>query len=130
MATTQTDNALDMTTVGGLAFSTTVQGDVIADGFMTRLGLRTKNAVAGLALARSLSVPTVPSSPVEDEPGKPIKGQILFGTDDLRTWLTLIFEHGPADRRSGSELQELVRRHWTRGLGLLEEDWTLARGDY
>jgi energy-coupling factor transporter ATP-binding protein EcfA2 len=131
MANNDAHTVLDVTTIGSLHFTTTVRGDEIADTFMTRLGLRSKNAVARLAIARSLSVPAEAASlKADDELGKVIKGQNLFGTEELRTWLTLLFEHGPTERPSAADLQDLVRRHWTRGLDLLEADWTQAHGEY
>ena len=59
MAINDTHTLLDMTTISGLNFTTTARSDEIAETFVKRLGLRSKNAVARLAIARSLHVTRV-----------------------------------------------------------------------
>ncbi|MBP8808960.1 MAG: ATP-binding protein [Kofleriaceae bacterium] len=96
-----------------------------------RLALKGNNYAARLAIARSLAVAESPAA-VDDAPGQNIKGHILFGDGvDLRTWVCLLVEHTPIDGPVGiEELQELVRRHWARGVRLLDKDWKDCGGDH
>ncbi|MFM2153869.1 MAG: hypothetical protein RL199_2304, partial [Pseudomonadota bacterium] len=125
----KTRDALSLEDVQRASFSTSTSADETSDDFARRrLGLPARNYAARLAMARSLSVPSAPPA-VEDTARRNIRGAALFG-DDAATWVTLFVEHGPAESATLSDLQDLVRRHWARGMKLLEEDWTAAEEDH
>lgn len=114
------------------AFSTSASADELNTTFAgsNRLSLRGRFVAARLALARSLSVPEAPET-CDDGAGKVIKGSALFGDNvDARTWVSLLIEHGPTDGATVGDVQDLVRRHWARGVRLLEDDWNACEGDH
>jgi DNA sulfur modification protein DndE len=114
--------------VNNASFSTSVSADGLNDEFMKRLAFKNRNMVARLAIARSLAVHSSPAA-LSEERGKVIKGVNLFG-DDLRTWLALILEHALTSDVSLEDVQDLIARHWARGLMLLAEDWRTAEEDF
>jgi hypothetical protein len=85
--------------------------------------------VARLAIARSLAVSSEPEVLSSEERGKVIKGLNLFG-EDLRIWLALLLEHRHSDDMAMDQIQDLIARHWARGLRLLENDWQTAGEDF
>jgi hypothetical protein len=115
--------------VNNAGFATTASADALNDDFMRRLGLKGRNMVARLAIARSLAVSSAPPAHVEEERGKIIKGLNLFG-DDLRVWLAFLLEHTESDDCHLEQVQDLVSRHWARGLSLLAEDWKTTGEDF
>jgi len=108
-------------------FRTTKQADDINTELMRKLALKNRYEPARLAIARSLSISTPPSAfddKEEDEGGKVIKGEHLFGTGgDLGAWIGLLLEHTPIENASKKDIQDLVRRHWHRGALLLAEEY-------
>lgn len=112
-------------------FKTTAKADELNTKLMTLLGLKARYEPARLAIARSLSVASPPEIIPEesDSDGKIINGQNLFG-DDLGAWVALIVEHAKADDCSAKDLQDLVRRHWHRGIHLIFEEWNRCGGDF
>lgn len=115
--------------VNNASFTTSSAADATNDEFMRRLGLKSRNMAARLAIARSLSVAAAPHPIAETERGRAIKGVNLFG-DDLRMWLAYLLEHHGAEDVALDEVQELVGRHWARGANLLEQDWRSANDDF
>src|SRR5688500_17124866 len=87
--------SISLVEVAGANFRTTRDADARNDVMMRNLGLRSRYAPARLAIARSLSLsgPPVLDSSADDDPGKTIKGDTLFGTGaDLAAWTALIVE--------------------------------------
>lgn len=80
---------------------------------------------ARLAIAVSLSDPSQPPL-TPDATGRPIKGETLFGQDelDLATWAGLIVEHATVPAITRRHLQDLVSAHWQRGVTKLWSVWT------
>jgi len=112
------------------SYATSVQGDELNTEFMGKLGVKSRNYVARLALARSCSIAEPPPAlPDSAGTGKVIKGANLFG-DDYRMWIGLLVEHRGEQTPSLPELQDVVRRHWARGMTLLEADWKEVNGDF
>ncbi|MBK7397134.1 MAG: DndE family protein [Myxococcales bacterium] len=114
-------------------FRTTKQADDINTELMRRLGLRSRYEPARLAIARSLSMPEPPDviEEAEDEAGKVIKGEHLFGTGgDLGAWIALVVEHTPGECSSRKDIQELVRRHWHRGALRLAAEYSECKEDF
>jgi hypothetical protein len=114
--------------INNASFTTTPNADALNEDLMRRLGLKGRNMAARLAIARSLSVTSEPP-PVDDERGKVIKGVNLFG-EDLRVWLAFILEHAQSEDITLEQVHDLVSRHWSRGLTLLNEDWKTAGEDF
>lgn len=114
-------------------FQTSAEADKKTEQLRSNLGLSAKNRVARLAIGRSLSEATYPTGSM-DGVGKPIKGDVLFGLDSLPLWVTLLFTHlrvtDPRAELNLATLQDLVKRHWNRGIALLSEDWEEAGEDY
>lgn len=114
-------------------FKTTREADEINSKLMPKLGLKMRYEPARLAIARSLAIRENPPEPPasEDEDGKIIKGRNLFGTgDELATWIALIVERSQRDDISKRDVQDLVRKHWHRGIRLLWNDWREAGEDF
>jgi len=125
--------ALTMEQVLLAGFQATIEADKHTELLRSNLGLSAKNRVARLAMGRSLSETTDPSASSSGA-GKPIKGDILFGVDELPLWVGLLFTHhrciDPHVELTLATLQNLVKRHWSRGIALLMEDWEEAEEDY
>jgi len=114
-------------------FQTSAEADRRTEQLRSNLGLSAKNRVARLAIGRSLSESSYPTGNL-DGAGKPIKGDVLFGLNELPLWVGLLFTHlkktDPRAELTLSTLQDLVKRHWNRGVSLLVEDWAEAGEDY
>lgn len=125
--------ALSLTDLVRTDFRTSKWADDINSRFQKLLGLSHRYGPARLAIGRSLAVPTEPESdPVdEDDLGKAIKGENLFGTGaDLATWISLIVERSGQSDLSRKDLQTLVAAHWHRGMCLLWEEWKGVGNDF
>ncbi|TAK72452.1 MAG: DUF1832 domain-containing protein [Betaproteobacteria bacterium] len=114
-------------------FQTSAEADRRTEQLRSGLGLSAKNRIARLAIGRSLSEATYPTGSL-DGAGKSIKGDVLFGLDELPLWVGLLFTHlkktDPRAELTLSTLHDLVKRHWNRGISLLMEDWDEAGEDY
>lgn len=114
-------------------FQTSAEADKRTEQLRSNLGLSAKNRVARLAIGRSLSEASYPTGNL-DSAGRSIKGDVLFGLESLPLWVALLFTHlrmtDPRAEQSLSTLQDLVKRHWNRGIALLSEDWEEAGEDY
>jgi len=114
-------------------FQTSAEADRRTEQLRSSLGLSAKNRIARLAIGRSLSEATYPTGSL-DGAGRPIKGDVLFGLDELPLWVGLLFTHlkktDPRAELTLATLQDLVKRHWNRGIALLMEDWDEAGEDY
>jgi len=126
-------NALTLEQVLLAGFQTSADADRRTEQLRSNLGLQAKNRVARLALGRSLSEASYPTGGL-DGAGKPIKGDVLFGLESLPLWVGLLFTHlrmtDPRAELNLATLQDLVRRHWSRGIALLSGDWEEAGEDY
>lgn len=114
-------------------FQTSADADKRTEQLRSNLGLQAKNRVARLAIGRSLSEASYPTGNL-DGAGKPIKGDVLFGLESLPMWVGLLFTHlritDPRAELNLATLQDLVKRHWNRGIALLSDDWEEAGEDY
>ncbi|MEO6563886.1 MAG: DUF87 domain-containing protein [Nitrosospira sp.] len=114
-------------------FQATAEADKHTEFLRSNLGLSAKNRVARLAIGRSLSEITYPSGNLSGT-GKLIKGDVLFGVEELPLWVGLLFTHlRRIDSRAEltlATLQDVVKRHWSRGIMLLIEDWDESEEDY
>jgi len=114
-------------------FKTSADAYKRTEQLRSSLGLQANNRVARLAIGRSLSESNDPAGSL-DGAGKQIKGDVLFGMEELPLWVGLLFTHlrrtDPRAELTLSTLQDLVKRHWNRGITLLFEDWEEAGEDY
>jgi DNA sulfur modification protein DndE len=114
-------------------FQTSAEADKKTEQLRSNLGLSAKNRVARLAIGRSLAESSYPTGNL-DGAGKPIKGDVLFGLESLTLWVGLLFTHlratDPRAELTLPTLQDIVKRHWSRGITLLSEDWEEAGEDY
>lgn len=126
-------NAITLEQVLLAGFQTSAEADRRTEQLRSNLGLSAKNRIARLAIGRSLSESSYPTGNL-DGAGKPIKGDVLFGLNELPLWVGLLFTHlkktDPRAELTLPTLQDLVKRHWNRGVSLLMEDWTEAGEDY
>lgn len=87
---------------------------------------------ARLCIARSLREPSLPApaSIPSSDAAAPIRGEQLFGSDQIDVWLTLLIEanrFGPDG--TVNDLRQAVEAHWERGAGLLRDDWEASGHD-
>lgn len=84
---------------------------------------------ARLAIAISLKNPEAPRA-ASDSNGRPIKGETLFGQDelDLALWTGLITEHAGPTVMTRRQMQDLVAAHWERGVAELGGLWEESGG--
>lgn len=126
-------NAFKLDQVLLAGFHTSGVSDKHTEQLRSSLGLSAKNRIARLAIGRSLSEPSYPPGGL-DSGGRPIRGDVLFGLNELPLWVSLIVTHfrknEPNTELTLSTLQELVKRHWSRGIQLLMEDWNEAGEEY
>jgi DNA sulfur modification protein DndE len=75
-----------------------------------------------------------PAPPLSDEDaeesGKTIYGRNLFGDDDLPLWIAMIVENANLRNPTVEDIQEQARRHWHRGILLLQTEWDNCDGVY
>ena len=105
-------------------FRTTEAADALNSRLQKALGFPFRYQPARLALAKSLSNPEVPE-PEPELRGRPIKGETLFGQEevDLALWVGLIVEHAERAQATRRDIQDLVAAHWRRGIEVLWDDW-------
>lgn len=101
------------------------------DELRIKLGFAARAPIARMAVGRSLGETTIPPK-VPDMLGKAIKGDTLFGVEEHALWMALLVANFrdlfPKLPITLPALQDLVARHWHRGVNLLSEDWEEAGG--
>ena len=126
-------NAFTLEQVLLAGFHTSGEADKRTEQLRSSLGLSAKNRIARLAIGRSLSEASYPSGNL-DSAGRHIKGDVLFGLDELPLWIGSLVTHlrktDPRAELTLATLQDLIKRHWNRGIILLMEDWNEAGEDY
>jgi len=114
-------------------FKTSKRADGVNDIIKSKLGLDHRYEPARLAIAHSLAIPE-PAPMLEgedaDESGKVILGKTLFGDEELPIWIALIVEKADLSTFSVEDIQEQVRRHWHRGILLLQTEWENCNENY
>jgi DNA sulfur modification protein DndE len=107
-------------------FRTSRRADAVNDVLKAKLGLQHRYEPARLAIAHSLALPD-PAPPLSDEDaedsGKVIMGKTLFGDEEMPVWVALLVERAGLLHPTVEDLQEQVRRHWHRGVLLLQAEW-------
>ena len=111
-------------------FRTTEAADALNSQLQKALGFPFRYQPARLALAKSLSTPEHPKQETELR-GRPIKGETLFGQEevDLALWVSLIVEHAERTQATPRDIQDLVAAHWRRGIEALWSDWVSVGQD-
>ena len=113
-------------------FKTSKRANAVNDTMMSKLGSQHRYEPARLAIAHSLAMPD-PAPRLSDddaESGKIIYGRNLFGDDDLPLWVAMIVENAGLMNPTVEDIQEQVRRHWHRGILLLQTEWDNCDGSY
>jgi S-DNA-T family DNA segregation ATPase FtsK/SpoIIIE len=117
----------------GARFRTSAEADAMTKALMSNLGLSTKAGVARLAIGRSLALGALAEDSI-DSKGMDIPAAVLFTQDDIASWVGLIVTHAIANRQdpigSMDAFRAAVRKHWHRGVHLLQDDWNDADGSY
>jgi DNA sulfur modification protein DndE len=107
-------------------FKTSKRADGVNDLLKSKLGLQHRYEPARLAIAHSLAI-AEPAPPLSDEDaddsGKVIMGKTLFGDDESPIWVAMIVEKAGLIHPTVDDIQEQVRRHWHRGILLLQTEW-------
>ena len=107
-------------------FKTSKRADAVNDVLKAKLGLQHRYEPARLAIAHSLALPK-PAAQLSDDDaddsGKVIMGKTLFGDDESPVWVAMIVEKAGLLHPSVEDIQEQVRRHWHRGILLLQAEW-------
>ena len=122
---------LSLIEVSTAQFRTTRSADKQCEELLRRLGYKVHYLVARLALSRSLALPAEPAASPDDDddPGRTIRGQQLFGDGpDLSAWVALIVQRIRKPEITRRELQAAVSAHWRRGADLLIKDWDEVQG--
>ncbi len=107
-------------------FKTSKRADGVNDSMKFKLGLQHRYEPARLAIAHSLAIPDqapLLSNDDADDLGKVVMGKTLFGDDELPLWVAMIVEKAGLVHPTVEEIQEQVRRHWHRGILLLQSEW-------
>jgi DNA sulfur modification protein DndE len=107
-------------------FRTSKRADAINDLMKAKLGLHNNYEPARLAIAHSLALPDLApalSADDADDSGKVIKGSTLFSDEELPVWVSLIVEKAGLPHPTVEDIQEQIRRHWHRGILLLQVEW-------
>jgi len=107
-------------------FRTSKRADAVNDLMKAKLGLHNNYEPARLAIAHSLALSDpAPALSAEDadDSGKVIKGSTLFSDEELPVWVALIVESSGLPSPTVEDIQEQVRRHWHRGILLLQAEW-------
>jgi S-DNA-T family DNA segregation ATPase FtsK/SpoIIIE len=125
---------LSIQQIMGTKYRTSSKADALTRGLMEHMGLSTKAAVARLSIGRSLSAGALASTETVDSKGLDIPATSLFRQEEVAAWVGLIITH--EQQMSGAEVNDmegfrnLVRRHWHRGVHLLNDDWMDSDGNY
>jgi len=108
---------------------TSRQADEINTRLQSALGFDYRYQVARLAIALSLGDPSEPP-PATDFLGKPIRGETLFGQEevDVALWTALIVQHAAETPGSRKHVLELAGAHWQRGIQRLQRRWSKYNG--
>jgi hypothetical protein len=124
-------STLSLLSVTTADFRTTKLADELNTKLMVKLGLRSRYEPARLAMGRSLAVSEAPPTleTAYEDAGRAILGTQLFGSD-VGVWVSLFVEHSQTTDLSLSQLKDAVRRHWHRGIHLLNDDWLACGEDF
>lgn len=126
-------SALEIQQIMGSRFRTSGEAEAMTRALMSNFGLTTKAGVARLAMGRSLAMGAFVEDNI-DSKGMDIPATSLFTQDDIAAWMGLIVTHSQAHEQvtidSMDAFRVAVRKHWHRGVHLLQQDWNDADGSY
>lgn len=125
---------LELNQVWLASFSSSDVAKKIGEKLTRTLGFEHHYQLARLAMGRALAEATLPTA--ADARGHNIKGNQLFGGEQEGglTWVALFVERiqqlKPEQPITLTELQSIVRDHWSYGIELLAADWREANERY
>ncbi len=126
-------SALEIQQIMASRFRTSGEAEGMTRSLMSNFGLTTKAGVARLAIGRSLAMGTFADDSI-DSKGMDIPATSLFTQEDIAAWVGLIVTHANAHEKITIEnmdaFRAAVRKHWHRGVHLLQQDWNDADGNY
>ena len=126
-------STLALQQIMGSRFRTSAEAGAMTKSLMSNLGLSTQAGVARLAIGRSLALGAFAEDGI-DSKGPEIPASVLFTQEDISSWVGLIVTHALAhgqDAIGGMDaFRAAVRKHWHRGVHLLQQDWNDADGSY
>jgi S-DNA-T family DNA segregation ATPase FtsK/SpoIIIE len=99
------------------------------------LDLSSKGRMVRLAVGRSLGLGPFLDTDVEgDSKGQEVPARAIFKDDDIEVWLGLLVAHaqlcGLPNIDTLDSLRLILRRHWTRGVHALWDDWEASEQNY
>jgi len=114
------NTAFHLNDLSRMDFRTSATADQKNSELQQSLHLDYRYQPARIAIGLSLSNPQPPRVPA-DVLGKPIRGETLFGQEDvdLALWLTLLSQHAGVVSPSRKQVADLVAGHWARGVEML-----------
>ena len=101
------------------------KAETFEDRLRSKLGFTAKYESARLSIGRSLAEASAPDPVVRsnDEKGKVIAGEYLFG-DDIDLWMSIFAIDGQLGVAAApDDFRSLVEAHWSRGARLLQQDF-------
>ncbi len=126
-------SALVLQQIMSSRFRTSAEADAMTKALMSNLGLSTKAGVARLAIGRSLALGAFTGDSI-DAKGMDIAATAFFTQEDIAGWVGLIVTHAQThsqDAINGMDaFRAAIRKHWHRGVHLLQQDWNDADGSY
>ncbi|WP_349648863.1 exonuclease domain-containing protein [Candidatus Parabeggiatoa sp. HSG14] len=125
----------NIATVMTANFSTTHEAEKLSDEMESRLGFKYHYQLARLAMGRSLGGVQFSEEIPHSKSSKSIAGTQLFGQQQELLWIGLIIAYFKFYGNEKTEIdltvfQDQVRKHWHRGIILLNEDWLEAKENY
>lgn len=127
-------STLEIQQIMSSRFRTSAEAESMTRSLMSNFGLTTKAGVARLAFGRSMSMGAFSDNDNIDSKGMDIPATSLFSQDDIASWVGLIVSHsvshGSGTIDSMDAFRIAVRKHWHRGVHLLQQDWVDADGSY
>jgi hypothetical protein len=114
-------------------FWTSAEAFQQTDDLRQHLGFADRASIARMAIGRSLGEKNAPPRLGDAKKSKPIKGETLFGFDDISLWIALIVANWnalfPKEKLTLETLSHMaVSRHWSNDIRLLMADWQEANG--
>lgn len=126
-------SALELQQIMNSRFRTSGEAETLTRALQSNFGLTTKAGVARLAMGRSLAIGGFTADDI-DSKGMDIPASSLFTPEDIAGWVGLIVTHALLNDQNAIDSMDTfrvaVRKHWHRGVHLLQQDWSDADGSY
>ena len=126
-------SALELQQIMSSRFRTSGEAETLTRSLQSNFGLTTKAGVARLAIGRSLAIGGFTAEDI-DSKGMDIPASSLFTPEDVAGWVGLIVTHALLHGQNAIDSMDTfriaVRKHWHRGVHLLQQDWSDADSSY